>query len=119
MLRRILTGTLMLLALAGVAAPAALACGSDSPMPAKKVAVGAPADVVIPVAGMTCEGCANNVQRSLMALDGVVDVTVSYESGEARVHYDAKVVQVDAMVTALESAGYAPGKPAPARRKSS
>ncbi len=119
MLRRVLTGTLVALALAGVVAPAALACGSDGPIPAKKVAVGAPADVVIPVAGMTCEGCANNVQNSLMALDGVVEVSVSYDTGEARVHYDAKVVKVDAMVNAIKAGGYDPGKPAPQRRKSS
>lgn len=104
----IATTTLALMAL--VATPA-LACGPDAPQPAKKIDAQSPSDVAIPVEGMTCGGCANNVQVALMALDGVVDVKVSYEDGKAYVHYDAKVIAPKTMLRAIDAAGYTAGKP--------
>ncbi len=112
MIRRSLTVAALTLAIACtlVASPT-LACGPDAPQPAKTVQVDDPADVAIPVDGMTCGGCANNVQAALMALDGVVEAKVSYEDGKAYVHYDAKVIAPKAMVRAIAAAGYTAGKP--------
>lgn len=102
---------LLALVTLSLAVPAALACGPEAPAPAKKLTVKTPADVVIPVAGMTCDSCANNVQHAVMALDGVVDARVTFADGKARVHYDAALVTVDRIVTAITDAGYEAGKP--------
>jgi copper chaperone CopZ len=63
------------------------------------------------VTGMTCGGCAVRVQRALMALDGVRDVTVQTD-GQAVVTYDPDAISVAAMQEAARSAGY-PVQPSP------
>ncbi len=63
-------------------------------------------ELVIPVAGMTCTNCANTVTRTLKRVDGVSDATVSYANERATVAYDPARVQPDALIHAVESAGY-------------
>lgn len=43
---------------------------------------------VAAVSGMTCSGCAVAVQPAAKAIDGVTEVIVSYEEGEAQVTFD-------------------------------
>ena len=45
------------------------------------------AEVDLPVAGMTCNNCANTITRSLKRLDGVLDVNTSYASERTHVTY--------------------------------
>jgi P-type Cu+ transporter len=54
--------------------------------------------------GMTCASCAVRIERRLNRLDGV-DATVNYATGQATVHRPADV-PVDALIAAVESAGY-------------
>jgi Cu+-exporting ATPase len=63
-------------------------------------------ELVIPVAGMTCTNCANTVSRSLKRVEGVSDANVSYASERATVAYDPGRVQPDALIQAVENAGY-------------
>ncbi len=63
-------------------------------------------ELVIPVVGMTCTNCANTVSRSLKRVEGVSDASVSYANERATVAYDPAVVKPDALIQAVENAGY-------------
>lgn len=70
------------------------------------------AKVTIPVGGMTCGGCVNNVGSSLKKLDGVKAVEVNLEQKKAFVTYDASKVGPKELVAAISEAGFEPGVPA-------
>ncbi|HEX2495347.1 MAG TPA: heavy metal translocating P-type ATPase [Gaiellaceae bacterium] len=57
------------------------------------------------IGGMTCASCAARVERKLNTLEGV-DATVNYATEEAAVSFDRSSVDVDALVEAVEAAGY-------------
>ncbi|MGB0888684.1 MAG: heavy metal translocating P-type ATPase [Solirubrobacterales bacterium] len=61
----------------------------------------------IPIDGMTCASCANRVEKSLNALDGV-DATVNFALKRATVNYDGAVTSTDDLVHAVEKTGYKP-----------
>ncbi len=63
-------------------------------------------ELVIPIAGMTCTNCANTVARSLKRVNGVSDAGVSYASERATITYDPALVKPEALVQAVENAGY-------------
>ncbi len=63
-------------------------------------------ELVIPIAGMTCTNCANTVSRTLKRVEGVNDAQVSYANERATVAYDPARVQPDALIHAVENAGY-------------
>lgn len=65
----------------------------------------------IPVAGMTCGGCASNITGVLDDLDGVTKSSVDLKKAQAVIHFDAKRVKVKALLAAIKSVGYEPGKP--------
>ena len=83
----------------------AMACGDKTTQPGKAVPADA-AKVVLAVEGMSCGGCANSIKNAVLALTGVYDAEVSYESGQAVVHYDAKATTVDTISQAIDKAGY-------------
>ena len=60
----------------------------------------------IKVKGMTCGGCVASVERVLRGLDGVGEVSVSLENGEAKVEFDRERVKPEALRSAIEDAGY-------------
>ncbi len=65
----------------------------------------------IPINGMACPFCTYNIQRQIQALDGVEQVDVSLEKGEASVilsEQDAPTAQQ--LRGAVESAGFTPGE---------
>jgi Cu+-exporting ATPase len=59
----------------------------------------------LPIAGMTCASCAARVEKQLNGLDGVA-ATVNYATERATVDYDAAAIDPEALVAAVESAGY-------------
>src|SRR3954451_2606476 len=61
--------------------------------------------VELPIAGMTCAGCASRVERSLNGLDGV-DASVNFALERAHVEFDEDSVAPEQLVAAVESAGY-------------
>ncbi len=65
----------------------------------------------IPVAGMTCGGCASNVTGVLDDLDGVTKSSVDLKKAQAVVHFDSKRTKIKQIVAAIKSVGYDPGKP--------
>ena len=58
------------------------------------------------VGGMTCENCQSRIENKLKNMDGVADASVSYETGAAKVTYNASVLSVGEIQTAVESLGY-------------
>ena len=62
--------------------------------------------VMIKVKGMTCGGCVASVERVLRAVDGVDQVDVSLQRGEATVQYEPGRVDVAKLRAAIEDAGF-------------
>src|SRR5215207_8185924 len=54
---------------------------------------------------MTCASCANRVERGLNRLDGVT-ASVNYATEKASVEFDGAAVGPDALIEAVEAAGY-------------
>jgi Cu+-exporting ATPase len=61
--------------------------------------------VELPITGMTCASCANRIERKLNKLDGV-SASVNYATEKATVDYDAAAVAPEALIAAVEAAGY-------------
>jgi Cu+-exporting ATPase len=61
--------------------------------------------VELPITGMTCASCANRIERTLNALDGV-EAAVNYATEKATVSYDVGAVAPEQLLEAVEAAGY-------------
>ena len=57
------------------------------------------------ITGMTCNGCVRHVDKALRAVPGVESVQVSLPDQTAKVEH-AESAAVQAMIAAVESAGY-------------
>lgn len=64
------------------------------------------AEVDLPVAGMTCNNCANTITRAIKRLDGVLDVNTSYASERTHVVYLPSMVELSDIKRAVRDAGY-------------
>lgn len=62
--------------------------------------------VTIKVEGMHCGGCSSSVTKALKATDGVEDVQVSYEKGEAIIKYDEQKVTVAKLQEVITNTGF-------------
>lgn len=62
--------------------------------------------VTIKIEGMTCGGCTSSVTKALKATDGVEDVQVSLEKGEAMVKYDDQKVTVAKLQQVITDTGF-------------
>lgn len=56
--------------------------------------------------GMTCTGCEHHVKSEVTKLDGVVEISVSYEKSNAIVKFDKSKTSIEAITTAINSTGY-------------
>lgn len=63
-------------------------------------------DTIIKIDGMSCQGCVKNITGVLSVLPGVSAAEVSLEAAEARVSFDAGAVSREALVEAIEDAGF-------------
>ncbi|MDZ7266490.1 MAG: heavy-metal-associated domain-containing protein [candidate division KSB1 bacterium] len=86
---------------AGVAIPAMIFAGFLL-LPQQGVVQSA----VIPVSGMTCEGCAAKITQALEKLNGVKAVAVSLAKRQASVQFDAAVISEAAIAAAITKLGY-------------
>ncbi|MGN6104335.1 MAG: copper ion binding protein, partial [Kofleriaceae bacterium] len=71
------------------------------------------ADLV--VQGMTCASCVRRVERALTSTPGVREATVNFATSQARIAYDPTSATRDALVAAIEQAGYEVPRLEPAR----
>lgn len=60
--------------------------------------------IELPVAGVTCGGCANRVINAVKAVPGVTDVTVSEDRSKVTIAGDGLIRP--ALVSAIHAAGY-------------
>lgn len=58
------------------------------------------------VTGMTCTNCANNIQRKLRKMDGVLEADVSYANEKALVKVAAGAVSRADLIAAIQQVGY-------------
>jgi len=62
--------------------------------------------VRLKTSGMHCGSCAMMIQMTLEDLPGVKAAKAEYATGMADVTYDSDVVDADALVAAVQAAGY-------------
>ena len=60
---------------------------------------------ILKIEGMMCNHCVMHVQKTLAAIPGVAEVTVSLEEKNAKVKLNQKVA-AEVFKTAIEDAGY-------------
>jgi copper chaperone len=63
-------------------------------------------NTVIKIGGMSCQGCVKNITGVLGGLAGVASADVSLEAGEARVAFEPQTVSREALLAAIEDAGF-------------
>jgi Cu+-exporting ATPase len=66
----------------------------------------APAELSVPVIGMTCASCVNRIERYLSRAEGVSDANVNLATERATVRFDPAVIDRTGIVAAIEAAGY-------------
>ncbi len=90
----------------------AFACNSanksenDTSAQQEEISVENLVEVVIPVHGMTCEGCENAVKKSIGSLEGIAEVSASHTDSIATVKYDKTAVTRDEIELKIADAGY-------------
>jgi len=63
-------------------------------------------NVTIKISGMSCGGCTSSVTKALEQIDGVSNVEVILEPGQATVGFDEAKTNLAALNTAIEDAGF-------------
>lgn len=61
---------------------------------------------IYPVLGMHCAGCANNVERTVKGLDGVVNGAVNLAANNLSVEFDSGKITPEQIHAAVKKAGY-------------
>jgi Cu+-exporting ATPase len=69
--------------------------------------------------GMHCAGCAANIEKGLMALDGIKGAQVNYALGTARIDFEPIRVNEKSIYETITALGYHPQNAATARDRSS
>lgn len=64
--------------------------------------------VELSIEGMTCAACSAAVERAVKKLDGIKSVQVNLATNRGSFEYDASVVKLSEIKTAIEKAGYKP-----------
>lgn len=55
---------------------------------------------------MTCTGCEHHVKSEVSKLNGIIEITVSYEKGNAVVKFDKSKTSNETITAAVNSTGY-------------
>jgi P-type Cu+ transporter len=76
--------------------------------------IAAPAELSVPVIGMTCASCVNRIERYLSRADGVAEANVNLATERATVRFDPALIDRTGIVAAIEAAGYDVGRDAAA-----
>ena len=65
--------------------------------------------ITLPVEGMSCTGCENNIQFALTSLTGVEKTDADHKAKTVQVDYDAGATSPDQVRRAIEDMGYRVG----------
>ena len=61
--------------------------------------------VDLPIEGMSCTSCAQNVEKALASTEGVLAASVSYPTKTAHVEFSAENLDVEALAEVVAKAG--------------
>ncbi|MBN3910960.1 MAG: copper-translocating P-type ATPase [Nostoc sp. NMS1] len=56
--------------------------------------------------GMSCAGCANNIEKAIRSVSGVIDCNVNFGAEQAAIRYDRSLASLEKIQTAIADAGY-------------
>lgn len=73
--------------------------------------------IQLQISGMTCQHCADAVQRALLSHDGVFSAAINMREARATVSYDTELTDPQDLIKAVQGEGYDAKvvEPAPAR----
>jgi P-type Cu+ transporter len=60
----------------------------------------------LPVSGMTCASCAQNIERTLKKIDGVIHVSINFAAENASLTFDPKKIKISDIINKIEAIGY-------------
>ncbi|MBI3502276.1 MAG: mercuric transport protein MerTP [Bacteroidetes bacterium] len=58
------------------------------------------------IAGMTCQGCEEEVKHEVSQLSGFISAEVNHETGKATVKFDKSKTTIEQVATAINATGY-------------
>jgi copper chaperone CopZ len=58
------------------------------------------------IEGMSCEGCENTIKEAVGGVNGVMEVTASFKTGEALVKFDSTKTDIKSISNVITDAGY-------------
>ncbi|MEH2170181.1 MAG: heavy metal translocating P-type ATPase [Nostoc sp.] len=56
--------------------------------------------------GMSCAACANNIEKAIRSVSGVIDCNVNFGAEQATIKYDRSLANLEKIQAAIASAGY-------------
>jgi len=62
--------------------------------------------IELTIEGMTCQGCANNIEFALSKLDGITKSEVIFEKHKATIKYDELIITENQITRHIENVGY-------------
>lgn len=62
--------------------------------------------IEVQIEGMTCTGCEEHVKSEINKLDGITNLAVSYENGNAIVDFDSQKTGIGKITEAINKTGY-------------
>ncbi len=65
--------------------------------------------IEIPIDGMKCQGCVSSVEKAVNSVRGVSEAKVILDKGVGRFHFDESEANTEAIVSAIEGAGFHTG----------
>jgi P-type Cu+ transporter len=61
---------------------------------------------ILPVSGMTCANCAQNIERTLKKINGIVDISINFAAENASLTFDPKKVKLSDIVAKIQAIGF-------------
>ncbi|WP_035157638.1 heavy metal translocating P-type ATPase [Cohnella thermotolerans] len=62
--------------------------------------------IQLQIGGMTCAACSARIEKAVARLPGILEVSVSLPLGQASIRLDPKLVQLDQVISRIDSLGY-------------
>jgi len=62
--------------------------------------------ITLPVTGMTCASCAQNIERNVKKLSGVKEANVNFATEQAAISFDSDEIQIRDVIDKIHDAGY-------------
>jgi copper chaperone CopZ len=81
-------------------------CGTKGKKEVKEDSAPALSRMEVSISGMSCTGCEQTVQASVLKLEGVKSVKAAFTTGKAIVDYDSKATDTSMIRSAITATGY-------------